>query len=104
MLTHREKAYLEMLRKRNFAEQFANQTAPLCKPMNTLERKTRSSIRRKCKMCIDELALAQICGVIPDKEMKEIGMTSPVAAVQMASWKIHLQSNPKLGESIAEEK
>jgi hypothetical protein len=36
--------------------------------------------------------------------MKETGMSSPVEAVQMASWKIHLQSNPKFGELIADEK
>ena len=39
--------------------------------MTVEERKLRSRIRKKCRIYISELALAELSGVIPDKEMNK---------------------------------
>jgi hypothetical protein len=87
---------LEKLRKRNFGNGFENQTEPLSKPMTVEERKLRSGIRRKCKTCIYYLALAQVCGVIPDKEMLKAGMRDVLQALEVASWHIHFKRAEEL--------
>lgn len=86
MFSPLERLYLEELKKRNFANEYATQTKPLEKPMTVMERKLRSSIRRKCKFAFYEIALAQVCGVIPDKEMKEEGMNDALRALNAALW------------------
>jgi len=84
--TYKELEYLNKLRKRNFLNNFKNQTEP--KPMSVEERKLRSRIRKKCKIYIYELALAQLCGVIPDKEMKKAGLNDVYSALDAASWQL----------------
>ena len=96
-----EYMYLNLLMKRNALNEFKNPTEPLNKPMSVRERKLRSKIRRKCKIYIYELALAQISGVIPDKEMKKAGLDSIYKAIDAASWELtfKLAENAKKGES-----
>jgi len=70
--TDMERIYLEEILRRNIRENFENQTKSLETPMSVEERKLRSQIRKKCKIYMYELVLAQLCGVIPNKEMKKI--------------------------------
>ena len=88
MLTRRERQYLEILKNRNMAEGFAHASEPLQKPMSVEERKLRSRIRAKCKLCIYELALAETSGLLPDKEMKEKEMGTVARAYRQACWQI----------------
>jgi hypothetical protein len=90
--TRKELGYLNILRRRNIRENFKNQTEPLEKPMNVEERKLRSRIRNKCKIYIYELALAQFCGLIPDKEMKKAGINDSYKAFEAASWQLVFQA------------
>ncbi|RLI61345.1 MAG: hypothetical protein DRO67_08120 [Candidatus Asgardarchaeum californiense] len=87
-----EHMYLNFLMKRNALNEFKNPTEPLNKPMSVEERKLRSRIRKKCKIYIYELALAQLCGVIPDKEMKKAGLDSIYKALDAASWQLTFEA------------
>lgn len=78
--TKKEYAYLEKLRRRN-----ARLTAEgplerlkdsLTKPMPVEERKLRSMIRKRCRRYLIELALAEYCGLIPDRVMISAGMNT----------------------------
>jgi hypothetical protein len=55
------------------------------KPMDVEERKLRSRIRKKCRIYIYELALAQLCGLIPDKKMKKAGINDISSAIEFIS-------------------
>ncbi|MEM3714007.1 MAG: hypothetical protein QXF82_03570 [Nitrososphaeria archaeon] len=90
--TRKELEYLEKLMTRNIQNEFRNKTEPLKKPMDVEERKLRSRIREKCKIYIYELALAEFCGVIPDKEMKKANMNNIYEALDKASWYLTLKA------------
>ena len=88
--TPKEKAYLRLLMERNFKNEFRNQTEPLNKPMSVEERKLRSRIGKKCRIYSTELAVAEKCGIIPDKEMKEAGCESASQFVYKIGWALLL--------------
>ena len=94
-----EHMYLNLLMKRNALNEFKNPTEPLNKPMSVRERKLRSKIRRKCKIYIYELALAQFCGVIPDREMKKAGLNSVYKALDTVSWLLIFEAMEKFSSS-----
>ena len=73
--TPREIRYLLTLKERNLSREWKHIEEPLDKPMSVEERKLRSSIVRRCKAYIYELYLAESGGLIPDKEMKNNGMS-----------------------------
>jgi len=85
--------------KRNALKEFKNSTEPINKPMSVRERKLRSIIRRKCKIYIYELALAQFCGVIPDREMKKAGLNSVYKALDTVSWLLIFEAMEKFSSS-----
>ena len=84
--TPNEIRYLYTLRKRNHSRDMKHIEEPLDKPMSVEERKLRSNIIRKCKAYIYELFLAEICGLIPDKEMKNNGISSIENALAQLEW------------------
>ena len=90
--TYKELEYLNKLRKRNFLNNFKNQTEPLEKPMSVEERKLRSRIRKKCKIYIYELALAEYCGLIPDREMRKAGINNVHEAIENISWHLTFEA------------
>lgn len=96
-----ERKYLRALMERNASNEFKNSTEPLNKPMSVQERKLRSRIRMKCKIYIYELALAEISGVIPDKEMKKAGLDGICKAIDFATLELifKLLEYAKKGES-----
>jgi len=80
------------LMKRNTLNDFKNATEPLSKPMSVKERKLRSKIRRKCKIYIYELALAEYCGLIPDREMRKAGINNVHEAIENISWRLTFEA------------
>jgi hypothetical protein len=84
--------YLLRLRKRNYAEDFKNQTEPLTSPTSADEEKLRESIGDKCDLYIAALALAQIAGVLPNKKMKEAGCTHVQQVLDKLSWYYVIES------------
>jgi len=90
--TPKEYAYLQLLRRRNIKNNFENQTEPLNKPMSVEERKLRSRIRKKCKIYIYELALAEYCGLIPDREMRKAGINNVHEAIENISWRLTFEA------------
>lgn len=86
--TQIELAYLDKLRRRNaklFAEGLLDSIKkPLTKPMPVEERKLRSNIRKRCRRYLIELALAEYCGLIPDRVMIKAGMNTVVDGLKNA--------------------
>jgi len=64
-----------------------------------IKRKLRSRIRKKCKTYIYELALAELCGVIPDKEMKKAGLNSVYKALDTVLWLLIFEAMEKFSSS-----
>jgi hypothetical protein len=85
LFTAKEWDYLRKLEKRNHGllsdqlspagkEQSVRLWDPLEKPMSVEERKIRSSIRRKMSSYAKELAFAFHCGMLPQKQLLEVGV------------------------------
>lgn len=101
--TPKELEYLNKLFMRNVQNEFRGQTEPLEKPMGVEERKLRSRIRKKCKIYIYELALAEFCGVIPDEEMKKANINNTYEALDAVSWQLTfkaLETNLKRKQDV----
>jgi hypothetical protein len=85
-LTPIERNYVWLLVKRNSKSQFKDKTKPLKKPMGIEERKLRSNIRKKCRIYMEELVLAEMSGAIPDRKMvEEEGFNSVSEAIEKKS-------------------
>ena len=86
--TRNEYMYLETLRKRNsklFSEgPMEKIREPLNKPMTVEERKLRSNIRKRCRRYLFELALAEYCGLTPDRVMLRAGINNVVDGINNA--------------------
>lgn len=87
MFTSKECLYLEKIKKRNHSllleffsdpsiEQETNPWDPIEKPMSVSERKTRGSIGRKMSAYAKELTYAFECGMLPEKQLLQFGITS----------------------------
>lgn len=87
MFTSKERLYLESIKKRNHSllleyfsdpskEQETDPWDPIGKPMSVSERKTRGSIRRKMSAYAKELTYAFECGMLPEKQLLQFGITS----------------------------
>jgi len=92
MLTSEEYEYLEKLKKRNISNDFNNQTEPLNGPMSAEESQLRNSIAKKCNVCLPELALAQLCGVLPTEEMRNNNFRNAMEAIDKLEWSLLLKS------------
>lgn len=84
--TEREIEYLLALKQRNFDSMFKKHTAPLSEPMKPQEEQLRERIGDKCTIYMQELGLAKIAGVLPNKKMKETGLNSIEQVLDAIEW------------------
>jgi hypothetical protein len=109
VFTSKERLYLENIKKRNHSlllecfsdpskEQETNPWDPIEKPMSVSERKTRGSIRRKMSTYAKELTYAFECGMLPEKQLLQFGITSLEAIVAFFKGIAMLQSIEERGD------
>jgi len=63
--------------------------------MDEDESQLRSSIQEKCDRYIPELALSELCGLLPDGKMKASNFESASQAIDRIRWGLLLEAMEK---------
>ena len=94
--TYEECDYLEKLKTRNKSNGFANQWQPLKEPLGPRENRLRKSIGEKCDRYIQQLAIAELSGVLPSQKMTASELNCVMEAIDKVKWVMILDMFEKI--------